>query len=58
MVCDRKVMLLAPELFREWERGSKRSLFSGSRLTQLHKIKYGGKTDLLIEKESSLILAG
>jgi len=53
--CNKKIKLLVSELFLGWEGGSKRSL---SLRIQLHKIQHGNKTDLLIEKQSCLILAG
>ena len=56
IVCNRKVTLLVSEFFREWGGvGSERSLILW---TQLHKIQRGSKTNLLIKKESCLILAG
>jgi len=47
MVYNSKVELLVSELFRGWEGGRKRLLLV---LAQLHKMKRGCKTDLLVEK--------
>jgi len=55
MVYNSKVELLVSELFRGWEGGRKRLLLV---LAQLHKMKRGGKTDLLVEKKKTcLVLA-
>jgi len=71
MGSNRKIKLLVSEHSRRGERSEgggggggggkeveKCHLFSVPRWTQLHEIEHGGKTDLLIEKRSYLILAG